>query len=161
MLFMYSKTGPATAVADINGDGRDDMFVSGDKDKPGAVYLQQSNGGFTTTTNNIGDENTSAVAAAAFFDANGDGFPDLYIAKGGYSLFEPNTPPLQDSLYINDGKGYFTAANDALPDVSASSKSCIAPCDYDGDGDMDVFVGGRVDSGQQYPVGTYQLFINE
>ncbi len=161
MLFMYSKTGPVLAKADVNGDGREDVFISGDKNNPGAVYIQQSNGGFSTGTASIGDETTSAVAAAAFFDANGDGHPDLYVAKGGYSLFEPNTPVLQDELYMNDGKGNFTIQADALPDVSSSSKSCVAPCDYDGDGDMDVFVGGRVVPGKYPTAPTSYLLTND
>ena len=86
-----------------------------------------------------------------FFDANGDGYQDLYIAKGGYSVFEPNTSSLQDELYMNDGKGSFTSTKDALPDLSANSKSCVRPCDFDGDGDIDLFIGGRVIPGM-YPV---------
>lgn len=151
MLFMYSKTGPVLTKADVNKDGLDDIFISGDKNKTGKIYMQQKNGEFTPVEGlNIGDENTSAVSAAAFFDANGDGFNDLYVAKGGYSLFEPNTPALQDELYLNDGKGKFSLSNDALPDVSASSKSCVRACDYDNDGDIDLFVGGRVVPGK-YP----------
>jgi len=151
MLFMYSKTGPVMAKADINKDGLEDLFISGDGSNPGKIYLQQKDGSFKTVSGlNIGDENTSAIAAAAFFDANGDSYPDLYIAKGGYSLFEPNTPALQDELYINDGKGNLSLLKNALPDVSANSKSCVKPCDYDNDGDVDLFVGGRVIPGQ-YP----------
>lgn len=151
MLFMYSKTGPVIASADVNKDGLDDLFISGDGNSPGKIYMQQKDGLFKTIGDlNIGDENTSAVSAAAFFDANGDGYPDLYIAKGGYSLFEPNTPALQDELYLNDGKGNFSLAQNVLPDVSANSKSCVRPCDYDNDGDIDLFVGGRVIPGR-YP----------
>ena len=114
------------AKADVNKDGLDDIFISGDGDNPGKIYIQQKDGSFKTIDGlNIGDENTSAIAAAAFFDANGDGYPDLYIAKGGYSLFEPNTPALQDELYINDGKGQFFIIAKSLPDVSANSKSCV------------------------------------
>lgn len=151
MLFMYSKTGPVMAKADLNKDGLEDLFISGDGNNPGKIYLQQKDGSFKTVNGlNIGDENNAAIAAAAFFDANGDGVPDLYVAKGGYSLFEPNTPALQDELYINDGKGNLTLLKNALPDVSAGSKSCVRPYDYDNDGDIDLFVGGRVIPGQ-YP----------
>jgi hypothetical protein len=127
MLFMYSKTGPVIAKADINKDGLDDLFISGDGNNPGKIFVQQKDGSFKTINGlNIGDENTSAIAAAAFFDANGDGYPDLYIAKGGYSLFEPNTPALQDELYMNDGKGNFSLSQNTLPDMSTNSKSCVA-----------------------------------
>jgi len=152
MLFMYSKTGPVIAKGDENNDGLEDLFISGDKDKPGKIYLQQKDGSYKIVDGlNIGDESLSATSAAAFFDANGDGFNDLYVAKGGYSLFEPNTPAMQDELYLNDGKGNLKLSKESLPDVSASSKSCVRPCDYDGDGDVDVFVGGRIIPGQ-YPV---------
>ncbi|QEC67308.1 RNA-binding protein [Panacibacter ginsenosidivorans] len=152
MMFMYSKTGPVTAQADVNKDGLEDVFISGDRNKPGALYLQQKDGNFTAVKGlNIGDENISATSAATFADVNNDGFVDLYVAKGGYSLFQPNTAALQDELYMNDGKGNFVLSTDALPDVSASSKSCVRACDYDNDGDIDFFVGGRVVPGR-YPM---------
>ncbi len=152
MLFMYSQTEPVMAKADVNKDGLEDVYISGDKNKPGRIYLQKPGGKFQPLDNvSISDENSSAVSAAVFFDANGDGYPDLYVAKGGYSVFEPNTTALQDELYMNNGKGSFTLMQGALPDVSASSKSCVKPCDFDGDGDIDLFVGGRVIPGM-YPV---------
>ena len=151
MLFMYSRTGPVIEKADVDKDGKEDLFISGDKTRPGRVYLQRDNGAFEPSAYALGSEDNSTTAAAAFFDANGDGWPDLYVAKGGYSLWEPNTPALQDVLYLNDGKGGLYPANGALPDVSASSKSCVRPCDFDNDGNIDLFVGGRVVPGQ-YPV---------
>jgi hypothetical protein len=152
MLFMYSKTGPVIAKGDPNKDGLQDVFISGDKNKPGTIYFQKAGGKFAPADSlGIGDENTSSIAAVTFFDANGDGYEDLYIAKGGYSLFEAGTMSLQDELYLNDGKGSFSLANDALPNLSASSKSCVRQCDYDNDGDIDLFVGGRLIPGR-YPL---------
>lgn len=152
MLFMYSKTGPVIAKGDVNKDGLEDLFVSGDKNKPGKIYIQNSKGQFYEEPNQfIGDETTSSIAAAAFFDADGEGNMDLYVAKGGYALYEPGSRALQDELYINDGRGQFKLATGALPNLSANSKSCVRPCDYDGDGDMDLFIGGRVIPGY-YPL---------
>lgn len=162
MLFMYSKTGPVIAKGDVNKDGLEDLFVSGDKNKPGKIYIQNGKGEFYEEPNvNIGDENASSISAAAFFDADGDGDEDLYIAKGGYALYEPGARCLQDELYLNDGRGQFKLAVDALPNVSANSKSCVRPCDYDGDGDIDLFVGGRVIPGY-YPLAPASfLLVND
>jgi hypothetical protein len=151
MLFMYSRTGPVIAAGDVNKDGREDLFISGDKTRPGMLYLQQAGGGIAPSGTGIVHEDSSTAAAAAFFDANGDGWPDLYVAKGGYSLWEPHTAALQDELWLNDGKGGLHRAAGLLPDLSANSKSCVRPCDYDGDGDIDLFVGGRIIPGQ-YPL---------
>jgi len=152
MLFMYSKAAPVIARADVNHDGLEDLFISGNQDSPGKIYLQQPGGKyiimklFRESNDNIG-----TTSAAVFFDANGDGQPDLYIAKGGYSLYEPNTPDLQDELYLNNGQGNFVLSSNVLPTLNANSKSVVRPCDFDGDGDIDLFVGGRVIPGQ-YPV---------
>ncbi|HEY6899842.1 MAG TPA: VCBS repeat-containing protein [Puia sp.] len=161
MLFMYSRSGPVMATADVNKDGKEDVFISGDKNRPGAVYYQQAGGKFAAPGPAIVHEDSSTAGAAAFFDANGDGWPDLYIAKGGYSLWEPHTSALQDQLFLNDGHGSLYPATGVLPDLSASSKACVRPCDYDGDGDIDLFVGGRVVPGQYPTTPTSYLLVND
>ena len=157
MLFMLSNTGPVMARGDLNGDGLEDLFLSGHQNARGSCWIQQPNGRFVKTGTDIGNEEESAISAACIADLNGDGFPDLYTARGGYSIWEPNTPALQDELWLNDGKGQLTLAKGCLPDMSSAAKSCVRPADIDGDGDLDLFVGGRVIPGR-YPM-TPESFI--
>lgn len=159
MLFMYSKTAPVIIKADVNKDGLEDLFISGNKSAEDKIYLQKPGGTFTEKTLGKANAQVSTTSAATFFDANNDGFPDLYLAKGGYSLYEPNTPALQDELYLNNGKGNFTFLPGALPDVSAASKSCVRPADYDKDGDLDLFVGAQIIPGK-YPVPPTSYLLN-
>jgi enediyne biosynthesis protein E4 len=151
LLFMYSKTSPVMAKGDVNNDGLMDIFMSGDKKEPSKIFFLQKDGTYKTVPQKIGDETTSTISAAVFFDSDNDGDLDLYIAKGGYSLFEANTASLQDELYINNGTGDFVLSAIPLPDVSGGSKSCVKPCDYNNDGKTDLFVGGRIIPGQ-YPL---------
>ncbi|MEB0263414.1 MULTISPECIES: VCBS repeat-containing protein [unclassified Mucilaginibacter] len=162
MLFMYSRTAPVVTKADVNGDGLEDLFISGDKDSAGKIYLQQKGGTYQVIDIIRGKtEDIGTTAAAEFFDANGDGKPDLYIAKGGYSNYEPNTAALQDELYLNEGNGRFVLSPTALPVLNANSKACVKPYDFDGDGDIDLFIGGRVIPGK-YPVAPESyLLVND
>lgn len=129
-------------VVDLNNDGRDDVFIGGATGYAGKIYLQSPAGKMIFQVNNCFETDKNFEdTAAAFFDADGDGDPDLYIGSGGNDK-EPESEFLRDRLYINNGKGAFEKAVDAIPDFRYNT-SVVAPYDYDQDGDIDLFVGSR------------------
>lgn len=150
LLNYLSRQGPCMAKADVNKDGREDLFIGGAKDQPGQLFFQSGNGKFAISAQPaLAKDALPEDIAADFFDADKDGDMDLYVGSGGYE-FNENDPALQDRLYLNDGKGSFSKKENALPQLF-TSKSCVKAGDIDGDGDMDLFVGGRVVPGK-YPV---------
>lgn len=135
-----STRGPKIAVADVNGDGLDDMYACGAKNQPGNLLIQQSNGSFIKSDTAV--FNADAVCEdvdAVFFDANGDKKPDLFIVSGGN---EPsaNNNALNDRLYLNNGDGHFIKAIDQFK-TQSENKSCATVADIDNDGDNDLFIG--------------------
>lgn len=146
-----SEYTPAMAAGDVNGDGIDDIVIGGSARYPAQLLIQQTNGKFTqkalypqqqNAADNFKDE------GILLFDADGDGDLDLYIASGGYAD-QPNAPSYSDRFYLNDGKGNFTEDKSAIT-PNYNSKMCVRAVDYDHDGDLDLFVSGRV-SPWNYP----------
>ncbi|MCU0340759.1 MAG: VCBS repeat-containing protein [Spirosomaceae bacterium] len=148
----FSQYPPAVSVGDVNGDGLDDVFLGGSKFRKGTFLLQTPNGKFTQTDLLPGKDSLDKPqedVGTLLFDADGDGDNDLYIAGGGYEIVNGRADNFQDRLYLNDGKGHFELAINALPKENVSG-SCVKAADFDRDGDLDLFVGARVEP-NQYP----------
>jgi hypothetical protein len=156
--YMVSRQGPPLAMADANGDGLEDVFIGGTAGVPGKLFLQQRDGSFVESAQGqpwVADKDHDDWGAL-FLDANGDGRPDLYLASGGYFV-SPVSPRLQDRLYVNRGGGRFVRDTSALPEMLTAT-AAVAAGDFNGDGRVDLFVGGRLVPGRYpYPARSYLL----
>ena len=145
-----SQEGPALAVGDVNNDGRDDMYIGGSKGNSAHLYIQKENGTFSEAFSRTWkiDKEYEDVDAV-FFDADGDCDLDLYVVSGGNEKAE-NSSYYQDRIYENTGYGIFKKLKETLPKFLVSG-AVVKPNDFDNDGDIDLFVGGRLRP-QKYPL---------
>ena len=145
-----SRLGPGIATGDINGDDLDDFIVGGAKDQPTAFYFQNSDGSFTNKKFSFSNSHSKYEDMDMILqDFDNDGDLDLYIVSGG-NEFEPNTPILKDRIYVNNGNGSLKYSENSIPN-NYSSGMRLSHADFDKDGDLDLFVGGRVVPGS-YPL---------
>jgi hypothetical protein len=156
----FSQSGPSLAVADINGDGLEDVVIGGTFPGKSVLLSQKPDGSFTQSDLLKSSKSKQTDdAGICLFDADGDGFTDLYMASGG-SENPPNSPAYADHFYLNDRKGNFTEDSTAIPS-DYTSKSCVKAIDYDQDGRIDLFVGGRVLPGSYPTAVSSRILKNE
>jgi hypothetical protein len=139
---MSSTEGPKLAIGDVNGDGLEDFFVGGAKRQPGSLFIQTAQGVASTNVALFRADSLAEDVGATFVDYDNDQDLDLVVVSGG-NEFQANSAPLEVRFYQNDGQGNFSRDNKAAPGIYVTG-SCVTAADYDGDGDQDLFIGGRV-----------------
>jgi len=155
-----STNGPFSAIADVNGDLLEDVFIGGASGQEAALFIQTKEGKFKKSLSNPWTKDKdSEDLEALFFDLDGDGDQDLYVASGG-SEFKKGNQLLKDRIYLNDGLGNFLKNNKAIPNIYESSQT-VKVSDIDGDGDEDLFVGTRLIAGKYTFPATSYILIND
>ncbi|WP_298516725.1 VCBS repeat-containing protein [uncultured Kordia sp.] len=155
LMRQYSKFGPCIAAADVDNQPGDEVFIGGSKGEAATIWTQTSTGTFELLQElDSKHEDTDAV----FVDIDNDNDLDLYVASGGTEV-QRNAPVLQDRIYLNDGNGHFSQAENILPEIFEVSAR-VRPNDFDKNGDIDFFIGSRIVQGRYPQAPKSQLLTN-
>jgi hypothetical protein len=154
--YKLSQLGPDIAVGDVNKDKLDDFFIGNASGSSGKLFIQNINGTFRVQDGPWKQDSLYEDEGCLLFDADNDGEPDLFVVSGG-NEFTEGSENYNSRLYLNDGKGNFTKSKNAIPSITTSG-SCVKAIDFDNDGDLDLFIGGRQVSGKYpFPARSYIL----
>jgi hypothetical protein len=157
---MLSHEGPKAATADVNADGLEDVYIGGSIANPGQLYLQRANGKFIKKVQPAFEQLKGFVdGAILFFDCDGDKDQDLLVCSGGNTA-APASRELQHRLFVNDGKGNFQLSASAFP-LNKDNIGSASPCDFDSDGDLDLFIGARCVTGVYGMTPQSHIYIND
>jgi hypothetical protein len=161
LLNSLSYSGPCIAKADIDGDKKEDIFIGGAAGQPGSIFIQTNDGNFVHSNQPFLEaDSLYEDVAAVFLDADKDGDVDLFVGSGGYDNFLPNDKYLRSRLYVNDGKGHYQISAKQLPDINGPV-GCVAASDINGDGAIDLFIGGRCIPGSYPQASSSYILIND
>ena len=157
---MLSTEGPGIAVADINHDGMEDVFIGSSKGKKNSIFLQNKKGKFIRSLQPaLENDSMYEDIDACFADVNNDGNSDLIIASGG-NEYSGKSIYLTPRVYLNDGKGNFSKLDNGFDNLYVNA-SCVAPCDFNDDGKVDLFIGGRSVPGEYGQIPRSYLLQND
>jgi enediyne biosynthesis protein E4 len=151
------RLGPGQAWVDLDGDGKEELFFPGSRNRPARLVSQSLD--LAKLTQPFGADALSEDAGAVFFDADNDGDADLYVASGGPEA-AAGAWELRDRLYLNEKLTFTKAPAGRLPDLRDASGP-VAAADFDRDGDVDLFVGGRLTAGAYPGAPKSRLLIND